>query len=96
MDALESGTHERGFPSVLTGWPMQRFRNASLVRFGVRCCLATALVVCLACLAFGFNFPPLTGRVVDQAGVMTTQSRSDLEAKLKNLEDKSGIQLVVA
>jgi uncharacterized protein len=38
----------------------------------------------------------LTGRVVDQAGVMTAQSRSDVEAKLKDIEDKSGIQLVVA
>ena len=27
---------------------------------------------------------------------MTAQSRSELEAKLKNLEDKSGIQVVVA
>jgi uncharacterized protein len=34
--------------------------------------------------------------VVDQAGVMTAESRSDVEAKLKDLEDKSGIQLVVA
>ncbi len=47
-------------------------------------------------LAFAFNFPPLTGRVVDQANVILAQSRSDLEAKLKDLEDKSGIQLVVA
>ncbi len=60
--------------------------------------LATAaLVVCfLSSLAFGFNFPPLTGRVVDQAGIMNAQGRADLETKLKNLEDKSGIQLVVA
>ena len=57
--------------------------------------LAT-LVLCLASLAFALDFPPLTGRVVDQAGVMTAQSRSDLETKLKELEDKSGIQLVVA
>jgi uncharacterized protein len=34
--------------------------------------------------------------VVDQANVMTPQSRSDIEAKLKDLEDKSSIQLVVA
>jgi uncharacterized protein len=58
--------------------------------------LAAALVLCLTAFAFAFVFPPLTGRVVDQAGVMTAHSRSDLEAKLKNLEDKSGIQLVVA
>jgi uncharacterized protein len=34
--------------------------------------------------------------VVDQANVMSAQSRADVEAKLKDLEDKSGIQLVVA
>jgi uncharacterized protein len=47
-------------------------------------------------LAFAFDFPPLTGRVVDQAGVMNAQSRAEVETKLKDLEDKSGIQLVVA
>ena len=50
----------------------------------------------LSALGLAFNFPPLTGRVVDQAGIMTAQSRDELEAKLKNLEDKSGIQVVVA
>jgi uncharacterized protein len=50
----------------------------------------------VAVAAFALDFPPLTGRVVDQANVITPQSRSDIEAKLKALEDKSGIQLVVA
>src|ERR1700691_4464143 len=59
------------------------FRDAAIV-----CCLVTA--------AFALDFPQLTGRVVDQANVMTPESRADLEAKLKDLEDKSGIQLVVA
>src|ERR1700691_5446475 len=49
-----------------------------------------------ASFALAFDFPVLSGRVVDQAGVMTAESRSDLEGKLKDLEDKSGIQLVVA
>jgi uncharacterized protein len=57
---------------------------------------AAALVLCLVSLAFALDFPALSGRVVDQANVMTAQSRSDVEAKLKNLDDKSGIQLVVA
>ena len=47
-------------------------------------------------LAFAFDFPALSGRVVDQAGVMSAASKSDIEAKSKTLEDKSGIQLVVA
>ena len=58
--------------------------------------LAAAFLFSLASLAFALNFPALSGRVVDQAGVMTAENRSDVEAKLKNLEDKSGIQLVVA
>jgi uncharacterized protein len=43
-----------------------------------------------------FDFPALSGRVIDQAGVMTAETRSDVEAKSRALEDKSGIQLVVA
>ncbi|HEX8827797.1 MAG TPA: TPM domain-containing protein, partial [Xanthobacteraceae bacterium] len=55
------------------------------------------MLFCLVSItAFALNFPPLTGRVVDQANIMSAQSRSDLETKLKDLEDKSGIQLVVA
>src|SRR6202167_1471280 len=49
-----------------------------------------------ASFALAFDFPVLSGRVVDQAGVMTAESRSAVEGKLKDLEDKSGIQLVVA
>ncbi len=58
--------------------------------------LSAALVLCLASFAFALDFPALTGRVVDQAGVMSAESRADVEAKSKELEDKSGIQLVVA
>jgi uncharacterized protein len=59
--------------------------------------LAFALLLCLvSALAWAFDFPPLTGRVVDQAGVIPATTRETLEAKLKDLEDKSGIQLVVA
>lgn len=55
------------------------------------------VALCLfASLAFAFDFPELTGRVVDQAGVMSPDSKTDIEAKSKTLEDKSGIQLVVA
>ena len=59
-------------------------------------CILAALVLCLASLALALDFPALTGRVVDQANIMTPQSLIDLEAKLKELEDKSSIQLVVA
>src|SRR6202023_3525151 len=55
-----------------------------------------ALACCFITAAFALDFPQFTGRVVDQAGVMSAGSRSAVEAKLKDLEDKSGIQLVVA
>ena len=42
------------------------------------------------------TFPPLTGRVVDDAHILDAATQSDLQTKLKDLEDKSGIQLVVA
>jgi uncharacterized protein len=58
-------------------------------------CIAVALCL-LVTFAFALDFPPLTGRVVDQANVMSAESKSDIETKLKTLEDKSGIQLVVA
>ena len=59
-------------------------------------CVLSALALYLASLALALDFPQLTGRVVDQANIMTAQSRTGLEAKLKELEDKSSIQLVVA
>jgi uncharacterized protein len=55
-----------------------------------------ALLLFLGSVAFALDFPQLTGRVVDQADVMTAQHRSDVASKLKGLEDTSSIQLVVA
>jgi uncharacterized protein len=57
---------------------------------------SVAFVCCFVTAAFAFDFPQLTGRVVDQAGVMSPDSRASIDAKLKDLEDKSSIQLVVA
>ncbi|MDJ0449177.1 TPM domain-containing protein [Methylocystis sp. JR02] len=62
----------------------------------LRGCLV--FVFCLlAALAFAApNYPALTGRIVDQAGVIPEATRASLQTKLKDLEDKSSIQLVVA
>jgi uncharacterized protein len=62
---------------------------------------AALLVLCLGlCLgaasASALDFPLLTGRVVDQAGILNADIRGDLADKSKDLEEKSGIQLVVA
>jgi uncharacterized protein len=58
---------------------------------------ASVLALCLgSALALAFDFPQLTGPVVDQADVLTAASRSDIAAKSMALQEKSGIQLVVA
>jgi uncharacterized protein len=53
-------------------------------------------VLVLAGAVLAANFPTLTGRIVDQAGVIPAATRTALESKLAELEAKSGIQLVVA
>src|SRR6188474_2485416 len=60
--------------------------------------LAAALVVALLAIApaLAINFPALTGRVVDQANIIQPDTRVAIEQKLADLEEKSGIQLVVA
>jgi uncharacterized protein len=42
------------------------------------------------------TFPPLTGRVVDDANILSPQVEADLTTKLENLEKTTGRQLVVA
>ena len=70
-----------------------RRRPQVLTKIGLACAL---LVYALSWLAYAYDFPPLTGRVVDQADVISAPARGEIETKLKDLEDKSGIQLVVA
>jgi len=74
----------------MTGSRTRRFQAAQSLA------LAAVLLCCFASLVLALDFPALSGRVVDQADVMYVQSRSAVEAKLKDLEDKSSIQLVVA
>jgi len=59
------------------------------------CAVLIALLVCVAALAQD-KLPALAGRVVDNAGLIAASQRDTLEAKLADLEAKSGIQLVVA
>src|SRR4249919_2497902 len=60
--------------------------------------MAAALMVALFAIApaFAINFPALTGRVVDQANIIQSDTRAAVEQKSADLEEKSGIQLVVA
>ncbi len=60
--------------------------------------LAVVFTVLLSTIAVAvaLTFPPLTGRVVDQANLIQPATRTAIEQKLADLESKSGIQLVVA
>jgi len=66
--------------------------------------LANKLLLWVALAVFGLvpahaqtlSFPPLTGRVVDGANVLTPEQASALADKLKTLETTTGHQLVVA
>ncbi len=75
----------------------ERLALASKLRV-VFAALALAVVAALgpAPALAAANFPALSGRVVDQAQVLSAGERADLERKLADLESKSGIQLVVA
>jgi uncharacterized protein len=69
---------------VARGW-------GALLVFAALCLLAPAAARAQAAP----TFPPLTGRVVDDAHVLSPQTQADLTAKLAALEQKNGDQLVV-
>jgi uncharacterized protein len=66
-----------------------------------RILLALLLLLGLPALALAQSFPPLSGRVVDAANLLSPEQEAALEAKLAALEDSTGgkgkgTQLVVA
>ena len=64
-----------------------------MIRFFLGFCMAVMLA---AMPAAAQNFPPLTGRVVDQANLLRPEQKVDLDSKLSALEAQSGRQFVVA
>jgi uncharacterized protein len=56
---------------------------------------AIALVGAVALPALALTFPPLTGRVVDQAGIIPSATEASLDAKLASLEAATTDQFVV-
>jgi uncharacterized protein len=58
--------------------------------------LVLAFALALPVLAAAPKFPPLTGRVVDDAQILSTEAEAKLTAQLAALEQKTGRQLVVA
>jgi uncharacterized protein len=57
--------------------------------------LALLLLIAPSALADTLPVPALTGRVVDQAGILTSGEESRLTSKLRDLETRTSIQLVV-
>jgi uncharacterized protein len=58
--------------------------------------VVAVLLLFLAVPALAQTFPPLTGRVVDQARLLRPEQVVDLDSKLAALEAQSGRQFVVA
>ncbi len=55
-----------------------------------------ALLLCVfAATAYALTFPQLTGRVVDDAGILEAATKAELERKLADFETKTTGQLVV-
>jgi uncharacterized protein len=63
---------------------------------GARLGIALAALLGTIVTTFALTFPALSGRVIDQANIIPPVIRSALTGKLADLEQKSGIQLVVA
>ena len=69
---------------------------ARRLRLVVAAFAVAAVAALLVVVAGAADIPALTGRVVDDAHVLSAITRANLEGKLADLESKSGIQLVVA
>ncbi|ECI7685828.1 hypothetical protein E0668_23430, partial [Salmonella enterica subsp. enterica] len=58
--------------------------------------VAALLLVLTAAAALAQTYPALTGRVVDNAGLIDPATKAELTAKLAAFEQKSSDQIVVA
>lgn len=52
-------------------------------------------IVLLLLVLLGTTIPPLTGRVVDEASLLTPNQRAELERKLEEIERSTSIQIVI-
>lgn len=58
-------------------------------------CLSALLLLFAPCVLPAPQFPALTGRVMDQANLLDTETQRRLDSALQNFEQASAIQLVV-
>ena len=63
-----------------------------------RVCFGLIALLALVCAASAqtLTFPQLTGRVVDEAGIIDANARDDVGRKLAEFEQRTGAQIVVA
>jgi len=87
-------TGHRQIPSPSRGGPAWKRRRPAGA--GPTLLLAVVLVLLTPLVVLAQSFPPLTGRVVDAAGLLKPGERAALEAKLKAHEDRTSDQVVVA
>jgi uncharacterized protein len=72
-------------------------RIVRLPAAGLLAVLALALMIGAGLAAAAEpDFPKLTGRVVDAAGILSPEARARIDGKIKAHEDRTGDQLVVA
>lgn len=74
----------------------ERIRRGRAQYLAVPPVAALAAAIAFLSLAFAYAFPPLTGRVADEAHIVPQAAADRITAKLASLESQSGIQLVVA
>ncbi len=87
-------------PSPRGRYPLPPRERVAAKRPGEGASNALAFVLLALLLFTGaahaeLKFPPLTGRIVDDAHVLTPADKASIEADLKALEGKSSDQLVV-
>lgn len=82
---IPSDPYGRGAPGAAPAFA--RRAGPALIFFAALLC---------AGLALAYDFPALSGRIVDAANVIPAATKAALEPKLEALEQKSGIQLEVA
>jgi uncharacterized protein len=86
---------------AMTGGSGRRRRRTALAATAARwgalrlTALMLAVVWCLTPAWSEPRFPPLTGRIVDEAGLLNTEDRTRILAMLRELEQKSTDQIVV-
>jgi uncharacterized protein len=78
-------------------WTSPDLRRARWALRGTLVTLALLVVALLGAAAHAAapNFPALTGRIVDQANILTAFDRAQIETTLKSLDAKSTDQVVV-